>query len=217
MNFKRLESKGFKDLTATERQSIKDAYADYFDNCGDPRRRAIGYAVLFGGVPVHHIGDIDVCFRWSSLDQVAGERGGVSVGLNVGPYPVTNTNALAGWKPSESRNAWQAVREYLYSDERFTGPLSGHFGCDGVSMPLFVSTKNSKTVGGRLVDCNTILGRAGKAIGFNAVKIKGLHRFGTDMQVCTGGFFWSAENGFEDWGRQIPMNEFPFETLKRSE
>lgn len=214
MELKDLEGKILGELTDAEKQFLKKAYIDFFDTMRDLRRRAIGYAVILGGCPVDHIGDIDVYFHWTQLDQVMGIREGVSCGLNVGPFPLMNSAGFDEWRDTRTRNAWTAIRDYIATDKRLSKYLSGEMLCaDGVGVPLFVSTK--RNIGGRLHDCNTVMVKAGQEIGFNASKIKGLHKMGDDFQVCTGGLEWDFANDNFSWGRLMPLRLFPFNRLPK--
>lgn len=190
MNLNELSKKHLKDLTPDEIDFIKSEYKAYFDKC-EPRTKALGYAVIFGGVPTDKIGLIDIAIRPQG------------VGLSIGPFPILNGNnseAIAG------------ILDYVRTDSRFQAAL---YGPDGEKMPLFVATRNGGKVnntGCRLHDCKTAMAHAGRAIGFNASKIKKLYRLGDSFRVCVGGFKWDREGGIY-WGEMPLMRDFPFEIL----
>lgn len=200
MDLKSLSQKKIYELSDAERDYIKAMYKSYFDATDNARLRAIGYCVVFGGVPTDKIGAIDI--------TIAHTANGVAVGLNLGPFPILN--GIEGGQG----DTMAAIRDYIVREPRFAQPLNGKHGnidFQEFHAPLFVSTKNSKTLGGRLHDCKTMLAKAGREIGFNGGKIK-LYQLGAELKVCTGGFSWSQSGGLY-WGETIPIRDFPFSLL----
>ena len=196
MNLKDLSKKKIFELTTAERDFIKSRYKAYFDALDNPRSRALGYCVVCGGVPTDKVGALDIVIR--------NDNGRVGVGFNIGPFPILNGINGGG-------ETMRALRAFIVTDQRFTGALSNPTGACELRLPLFISTKNSKHVGGRLHDCKSMMAAAGREIGFNGSKIK-LYQLGDDLRICVGGFKWDSAGGIF-WGDSLPVRNFPFSVL----
>lgn len=189
MNIKDLENKPMRDLSPDERAAIADAYLQYFDTL-EPRERLLGYCVVYGGVPALSVGALDIGFR----DEPA-------ILTKCGPQPERYQFAgiaYSLWLGASELHIFDsrftlALLQYLFSEPRLIGfiadkqtqlpknnpqflQLDMEQGAwlkapmQWLKVPLFAPKIHGK--GERLHDCRTFLANAGKAIGFNASKVK---------------------------------------------
>ena len=178
MELKKLQGKKLNELRPSDRQTILDAYLAYFDTC-KPRKRAIGYCVVVGGVPTSKIGMIDVNFTMF-LNTL-------HYSLSLGPVPLFDSNP----------KLHAVIEDYIQHEPRFSECLRGEFELDndgkGPSMPLFAPTRNSTN--DRLANCVTVMTDAGNAIGFNAMSIR-LHELQGAFFIPTN-FHYDQNSGID--------------------
>ena len=201
IDFEALSQKNISDFTDDEKTALRDAYLQYFDKL-NVRMRAIGYCVIYGGVPSHRIGEIMVNF--SRFHNISTEKDEVSVSLTFGPFPLV-------YDPIKDAKFGEIIREYMLSEARFAAPYHG----DGVGwdyplkMPLFIATKKSRYgdgAGGPLRNVQQLLHKAGMSFGFSARKIK-LYLLGNGFKF-TESFIWKSGSGFVF--KETPITQFSF-------
>lgn len=179
MELKDLQGKKLNELKPSERQFILDAYLVYFDTC-KPRKRAIGYCVVLGGVPTSKIGMVDITFNRLF-------NGDVAYSLSLGPVPLFDNNP----------NLHAAIQDYIQHEPRFTDCVNGHFDLNddgrGPTLPLFAPTRNSTNE--RLANCVTVMTDAGNAIGFNAMSLR-LHELHGAFFIPTN-FHYDQNSGID--------------------
>ena len=190
MNLTELQGRKIETLYNDERLFIRDSYLSYFDTC-KPRKRAIGYCVVLGGVPSSRIGMLDAHFsRIPTNDNVG-------YSINIGPFPLFDSDPKL-----------KAVLEaYMQTDKRLKPFTEGKFTLDnsgqGPIMPLFVPTMNSNNE--RMPDCKLLMLSAGKAIGFNASKLR-LNELGGAMFIPMS-MHYDSETGW-DFANNVKIGEF---------
>ena len=224
MNIKDLENKPMRDLSPDERAAIADAYLQYFDTL-EPREKLLGYCVVYGGVPALSVGALDIGFR----DEPA-------ILTKCGPQPEHyqfTGIAYSLWLGASELHIFDsrftlALIQYLLSDPRLIRVIAnkqtqlptntpGMWQLDiergawmkaptqWLKVPLFAPKIHGK--GERLHDCRTFLANAGKAIGFNASKVK-LYKLRPPVAcvACHPTFFFSdGRNGILDANDAISL------------
>lgn len=208
IDIKTLQDKKIYELTTDEVAAIQDAYLHYFDHCGSLKKRAIGYCVIVGGVPVDSIGDFTLSFDYTIVDPTmpGGHGDEVGVGLSFGVLPVIPS--MTDLLNPKYKALVGAIRDYIQKEPRFmeylSKPPAKALPINGLRLPLFISNVG-KTKGMPLKNCRTWMAEAGKAIGFNASKLK-LHTLGNVLKVA-GGMSWEPGKPIE-FGPEIPLAKF---------
>lgn len=157
------EGKTWGEIPPEGQTRIFCAYKDYFDTL-DRRKRAIGYCVIMGGIAPRHIGIVDAIIQ----KDACGRRG---FGLSIGGRICLMDDA----------RLLDALDDYILNDPRFVEIADGIKSGGRAVAPLFVAAYNGRH--DSLRDCVTFMCKAGKAIGYNARKIRLNHMTDNPIRV----------------------------------